>query len=181
MTMTETKQRVRPQVASKSITYDHVGVASFDEDKHGHSCSETALGYQYQSPDIDPQTSSISKVTVKVERSVETKLTIHTIPADMAENAPGQASPAGSRNQPQTKNSSSNVSNLDKEPSNGTGATKDELNYYREFLDDMVTVMRDGNGETVQRLVNLIRSGVSKAQIHQAIQQLKNDNDLFRA
>ncbi|KAJ5297767.1 hypothetical protein N7508_008016 [Penicillium antarcticum] len=99
----------------------------------------------------------------------------------MAENAPGQASPAGSRNQPQIKNSSSNVSNLDKEPSNGTGATKDELNYYREFLDDMVTVMRDGNGETVQRLVNLIRSGVSKAQIHQAIQQLKNDNDLFRA
>jgi hypothetical protein len=68
-------------------------------------------------------------------------------------------------------------SNLAQDKSKGTHTVDNELDYYRDFLDDMVTVMRDGDAETVAHLVNLIRSGVPKVQIHHAIQQLKRAGD----
>ncbi|OGE48456.1 hypothetical protein PENARI_c028G02194 [Penicillium arizonense] len=103
------------------------------------------------------------------------------------DNAPGQESPAGTRNQLQpsrTEDSSrlnlpsprSNASShLIQEPPKSHRAVGEELDYYRNFLDDLVTVMRDGNQAAVAHLVDLIRSGVSKVQIHHAIQQLKSD------
>jgi hypothetical protein len=95
------------------------------------------------------------------------------------DNAPGQESPAGTRNQLQpsrTEDSSSNASShLVQEPPKSHRAVAEELDYYRNFLDDLVTVMRDGNQAAVAHLVDLIRSGVSKVQIHHAIQQLKSD------
>ncbi|KAJ5762134.1 uncharacterized protein N7511_005516 [Penicillium nucicola] len=87
--------------------------------------------------------------------------------------AHGQGS-AGTHNQPQMKKSSSSSNNR---THTSTMATLiDELDYHREFLDDMVAVMRDGNADSVQSLVTLIRSGVSKLQIHQAVQKLKNED-----
>jgi hypothetical protein len=66
-------------------------------------------------------------------------------------------------------------SHLAQEPPKSHRSVGEELDYYRNFLDDLVTVMRDGNEAAVAHLVDLIRSGVSKVQIHHAIQQLKID------
>ncbi|KAJ5253195.1 hypothetical protein N7489_003605 [Penicillium chrysogenum] len=49
-----------------------------------------------------------------------------------------------------------------------------DLNYYRKFLGDLVTVMRDAKTDSVARLVLLIRSGASNGEIHAALQRVQN-------
>lgn len=45
-----------------------------------------------------------------------------------------------------------------------------DLHYYRSFLENLVSVVRDGHADTVAQIVSLIRSGASNEEIHRAIQ-----------
>ncbi|KAF3016388.1 hypothetical protein E8E15_006968 [Penicillium rubens] len=49
-----------------------------------------------------------------------------------------------------------------------------DLNYYREFLDELFAVMRDAHSDSVARLVSLIRAGASNGEIHAALQRAQN-------
>ncbi|KAJ5174119.1 uncharacterized protein N7500_002050 [Penicillium coprophilum] len=51
-----------------------------------------------------------------------------------------------------------------------------DLNYYRKFLEDLVSVMRDAHSESVARIVSLIRSGASNEEIHIALQRVRDES-----
>ncbi|KAJ5375203.1 hypothetical protein N7517_007209 [Penicillium concentricum] len=50
-----------------------------------------------------------------------------------------------------------------------------DLNYYRKFLEDLVSVVRDAHSESVSRIISLIRSGASNEEIHVAIQRVQDE------
>jgi hypothetical protein len=45
-----------------------------------------------------------------------------------------------------------------------------DLDYYRTFLDNLVSVIRDSRSDTVADILALIRSGASNEEIHRALQ-----------
>ncbi|CAI7612711.1 unnamed protein product [Penicillium glandicola] len=49
-----------------------------------------------------------------------------------------------------------------------------DLNYYRKFLEDLVSVMRDAHSDSVDQIVSLIRSGASNAEIHIALRRIQD-------
>ncbi|OQE43124.1 hypothetical protein PENCOP_c003G08798 [Penicillium coprophilum] len=51
-----------------------------------------------------------------------------------------------------------------------------DLNYYRTFLENLVSVMRDAHSESVARIVSLIRSGASNEEIHIALQRVRDES-----
>ncbi|QQK40658.1 C6 transcription factor SndA, putative [Penicillium digitatum] len=55
--------------------------------------------------------------------------------------------------------------------------TQDQLDHFRSFVDDLIGLIRDGDGETVQYIVNTIRSGATPGQIRDALTSiLDNEN-----
>lgn len=49
------------------------------------------------------------------------------------------------------------------------------MDYYRAFLEDLITVMRNADADAVSLIVSLIRSGASNDEVYHAIQQLQSD------
>ncbi|KAJ5513575.1 hypothetical protein N7463_003127 [Penicillium fimorum] len=53
---------------------------------------------------------------------------------------------------------------------------QDQLDHFRSFVDDLIGVIRDGDGPTVQLIVNTIRSGATPGDIRDTLTRLLEDD-----
>ncbi|KAJ6149750.1 hypothetical protein N7471_000949 [Penicillium samsonianum] len=94
----------------------------------------------------------------------------------------GQGGPGDRNGDHQTVSAHENVAGLNSELASDLSQRRQQirqqeldLNYYRKFLEDLVTVMRDAHSDAVAQLVLLIRSGASNEQIHVALQRVQDE------
>ncbi|KAJ5316664.1 hypothetical protein PENANT_c019G01123 [Penicillium antarcticum] len=53
--------------------------------------------------------------------------------------------------------------------------TQDQLDYYRNFTEDLIASIRDRDGATVQLIVNAIRSGAENGSLRELLNRLNED------
>ncbi|KAJ6012399.1 C6 transcription factor SndA [Penicillium canescens] len=53
--------------------------------------------------------------------------------------------------------------------------TQDQLEYYRHFTEDLISLFRDSDGATVQLIVNTIRSGAERRNLRELLTRLNKD------
>jgi hypothetical protein len=52
---------------------------------------------------------------------------------------------------------------------------QDQLEYYRNFTEDLIALLRDSDGATVQLIVNTIRSGTENGNLRELLNRLVDD------